>query len=273
VDVPAGPSGHTIDLPWYGEESAAWNHQMATKSLRKLREYGFTTASGLPVVTLCGFAGCVPQLDFAEGDAQMKRFKAAGFRMPVVTYCVFHGLNTYFKDEQAMRAAGFKDYSASVKAVFAAVQKHADQTGWLPVYWNLADEPLGDDLVRSADNAAAYRKAFPKGPPSFTGASSFTGTDAKNSHFLLSRALHVANWNGHDESGVQLLHDAGGDWAFYNGRNRWTYGVYMFKAAKQYGMKFRLSWHWNATAGDPYYALDCRALPHRFRYRGPVIAS
>jgi hypothetical protein len=23
-------------------------------------------------------------------------------------------------------------------------------------------------------------------------------------------------------------------------------------------MKYRLSWHWNATAGDPYYPLDCR---------------
>ena len=23
-------------------------------------------------------------------------------------------------------------------------------------------------------------------------------------------------------------------------------------------MKFRLSWHWNAVAGDPFYALDCR---------------
>jgi hypothetical protein len=23
-------------------------------------------------------------------------------------------------------------------------------------------------------------------------------------------------------------------------------------------MKFRLSWHWNVAAGDPYYALDCR---------------
>ena len=57
---------------------------------------------------------------------------------------------------------------------------------------------------------------------------------------------------------MKLLHDAGGDWAFYNGGNRWTYGVYMYKAAKQYGMKFRLSWHWNAAAGDPYYALDCR---------------
>jgi hypothetical protein len=43
----------------------------------------------------------------------------------------------------------------------------------------------------------------------------------------------------------------GPTWAFYNGGNRWTYGVYLYKAAKQFGMKFRLSWHWNAAAGDP----------------------
>ena len=57
----------------------------------------------------------------------------------------------------------------------------------------------------------------------------------------------MADWNLHDEAGVKLLHEAGSDWAFYNGGNRWTYGVYMYKAAKQYGMKFRLSWHWNAV--------------------------
>ena len=68
----------------------------------------------------------------------------------------------------------------------------------------------------------------------------------------------MADLNCHDEEGVRKLHEAGSDWAFYNGGNRWTYGVYLFKAAKQFGMKFRLNWHWNATAGDPYYALDCR---------------
>ena len=49
VDIPAGPWGHTIDLPWYEDETAEWNRDMAVKSLKKLREYGFTTASGLPV--------------------------------------------------------------------------------------------------------------------------------------------------------------------------------------------------------------------------------
>ena len=55
VDVPAGPWGHTIDLPWEGAEADAWNRDMAAKSLRKLREYGFTTASGLPVIAYRGF--------------------------------------------------------------------------------------------------------------------------------------------------------------------------------------------------------------------------
>ena len=68
----------------------------------------------------------------------------------------------------------------------------------------------------------------------------------------------MANWNGHDEASVKLIHEAGADWAFYNGGNRWTFGVYMYKAVRQSDMKFRLSWHWNCVAGDPYYALDCR---------------
>jgi hypothetical protein len=258
VDVPAGPWGHTIDLPWFDDEAADWNRAMAAKSLKKLREYGFTTASGLPELTLLGFKNGVPQIDFTRGDAQMKLFKEQGFQMPVVTYCPFHGLNMYFRDEAALKAAGFSDYSQLIKAVFTAVQKHAEEAGWLPVYWNIADEPLGDDLLRSAANAEEYRKAFPAGPPFFTGASSFRGSDMKNPHFRLSRALHVANWNDHDLASVKLVQGAGGAWAFYNGGNRWTYGVYLYKAAKQYQMKFRVSWHWNVVAGDPYYALDCR---------------
>jgi hypothetical protein len=178
--------------------------------------------------------------------------------MPVVNYVAIDGLNLYYKDEAKMKEAGFKDYAAFVKAAFTAIQDHAEENDWLPVYWNLADEPLGADLKRGAENAAAYRQAFPKGPPYFTGASSFIGGKETDPHYLLSKELHVANWNLHDEESVKLVQKAGGDWAFYNGGNRWTYGVYMYKAAKEYKMKFRVAWHWNNVAGDPYYALDCR---------------
>jgi hypothetical protein len=258
VDVPAGPFGHTITLPWDGPEAAAWNRDMTMKSLQKLREYGFATATGLPIVAYHGVKNGAPQLDFSAGDAEMRLFKDAGFRMPVVSYCPFEGLDTFHRDEDAMRAAGFKDYGDFIKAIFTAVQRHADDAGWLPVYWNIGDEPTGDDVIRSAENAEAYRRAFPEGPPFFTAASSFRGSDVKDPHFRLAKALHTVAWNVHDKEGVKLVHDAGDGWGFYNGGNRWTYGVYMYKAAKQYGMKFRVAWHWNAVAGDPYYALDCR---------------
>jgi len=260
VDIPAGPWGYSIDIPWYEDDpaTARWNEDLARKSLAKMREYGFTAFSGVPAVSYKGVKDGKPQFDFAAGDAQMKLARDAGFTMPITNYCPFGGLNLYFQDTEAMSAAGFKDYSAFLKAVFGAVEKHAEEAGWLPVYWNLGDEPVDDNVPRSAENAAAYRKAFPSGPPYFTAATSFAGDDPENPHFKLAKELHAANLNTHDEAGIKLLHDAGSDWAFYNGGNRWTYGVYMYKAAKEFAMKFRVAWHWNNVAGDPYYALDCR---------------
>jgi hypothetical protein len=260
VDVPAGPWGYSITTPWYGSDPAAsaWNRSMTERSLRKMREYGCTACSGIPTIAYRGFRDGKPVLDFAAADAQMKLAKELGF-LAVVSYGGgVSGINAYYQDAAAMSAAGFKDYSDFVKAVYTSVERHAEAEGWIPVYYNLADEPIGDDLTRSAENAEAYRRAFPKGPPFFTGASSFRGSDRADPHFRLSKALGAANWNGHDEDSVKLLHEAGGDWAFYNGGNRWTYGDYLYKAAGQFGMKFRLSWHWNVVAGDPYYALDCR---------------
>ena len=260
VDIPAGPFGYTIGIPWFGEDPrpARYNQEMVNKSLRKMRDYGFTACSGLPSIAYQGFNRGKPVLDFTAADAQMKLVKELGFLAVTGYGGGVSGLDSYYQDKSAMSAAGIQDYPTFVKAIYSQVQEHAGRNRWIPVYYNLADEPIGDDLVRAAENAEVYRRAFPKGPPTFTGASSFTGNDQKDPHFRLSRALHVVSWNDHDEVSVRLLHNTGGDWAFYNGGNRWTFGTYMYKAAKQYGMKFRLSWHWNAVAGDPYYALDCR---------------
>lgn len=258
VDIPAGPWGHTINLPWFDEETIQGNAVMADRSLKRLKSYGFTTATGLPIVTLNGFRNGAPLLDFTRGDQQMQLFRANGFTQPVVTYCLLPGLDLYYRDDDVMRQAGATDYSQVVRTVFGAVQAHASRAGWLPVYWNIADEPVNDDLVRSAVNAEAYRKAYPSGPPYFTGATSMQGADRSDPHFRLSKALHVANWHSHDEASVKLLRDSGGRWAFYNNANRWTYGIYMYKAAKERGMTFRVAWHWNNVAGDPYFALDCR---------------
>jgi hypothetical protein len=260
VDIRAGPFGFTTAIPWFGDDarSASFNQQMVKTSLHKMREYGFTACSGLPAIAFRGFNQGKPVLDFASADRSMKLLKELGF-LGVSSYGGgVSGFNAYYRDAAAMGQAGLTDYAAFVSAIYREVQRHAAGQDWIPVYFNLADEPIGDDLVRAAENAEAYRKAFPKGPPYFTGASSFTGSNRQDPHFRLAKALNVVAWNDHDEPSVKLLHDLGGDWAFYNGGNRWTYGTYMYKAAKQFGMKFRVSWHWNVVAGDPFYALDCR---------------
>jgi len=260
ADIPAGPWGYSIGVPWVGNDPAAtaYASSMSEKSLRKMREHGFTIFSGAPDIAYKGFNNGAPDLDFVRADAQMKLAKGLGFLAVSGYGAGLSGLSAYAEDVAAMKAAGFTDYSDFIKAVYTAVQKHADEQGWLPVYYNLCDEPLGDALVAATANAEAYRKAFPKGPPFFTGCTSYDGTNALDPHFCLAKALTVANWNNHSESSIKLLHDAGSDWAFYNSASRWTYGDYLYKAAKQFDMKFRIAWHWNVVAGDPYYALDCR---------------
>jgi hypothetical protein len=157
-----------------------------------------------------------------------------------------------------MKEAGFTDYSAFIKAIYSAIDRHAREQDWLPVYWNLGDEPSGDGLTESIENAKAYREAFPHGPPFFTAATSLENHDAKDPRFELSKTLHIATLAQHDETNLKLLSSAGGGWAYYNGGSRWTFGIYLYKAVTEFGLRFRLAWHWNAVAGDPYYALDCR---------------
>jgi hypothetical protein len=246
VDIPAGPWG--LEVPYLDNLTC----------LKKLREYGFTDFSSGPQVRYSGFKGGVPQLDFAKADNLMATAKELGFKGVVFYSTLVYGYNPYFKDDAAMKAAGFKDYAEFVKALYEPIQKHAEEKGWIPYFINLGDEPAGDDVNRAADNCEAYRKAFPKGPPYFSFATSYEGSDAKSPHSRLCKAVEVPNLNGHDEAAIRILHDAACQWAFYNGGNRWTFGDYMYKAARQFGMKFRISWHWNCTAGDPFYALDCR---------------
>ena len=137
-------------------------------------------AAGSPSIEYRGFDRGQPVLDFRAADPAMKLAKSLGF-LAVSSYGAgVSGFSAYTQDSNALGSSGLTDYSAFVKAIYSRVQRHAQENQWLPVYYNLADEPIGDDMVRAAENAEAYRKAFRTGPPYFTGASSFTGTDRQN---------------------------------------------------------------------------------------------
>lgn len=260
VDIPAGPWGGRIGTAWLPNDpdTAAFGAEMTEKSLLTLREYGFTMFSGVPYVVYKGFQNGKPVLDFEVADRQMADARGYGFKAVNSYQAGLSGINAYRRDLEQMKAAGFTDYSSFVKAIYSAIDRHARDKEWLPVYWNLGDEPQGDALKESIENADAYRKAFPQGPPFFTAATSLYKEDPNDPNFVFAKALHVPALNIHNERSIKLLTGAGGSWAYYNNGNRWTYGVYLFKAVKEFGLKFRLAWHWNQVEGDPYYALDCR---------------
>jgi hypothetical protein len=258
LDVPAGPWGCSIGMPWYGEDLGDYDQVMFRKCLRKMREYGCTTFSGIPQIAIRGWKDGRPDIDFTKADWQMDEARAAGFKDLVVNYgSGIGGMNSYRIDEGAMRAGGFTKYTDFLRAVLTAVDTHAKAAGWLPVLYNLCDEPIGDAIPPTVDNAKAWREAAPPGMLT-TGATSIESPKPDDPHLPLAQALMVPDLNGHDEAAIKLIHDAKNDWAFYNGGNRWTFGTYMYKCAHEFMMKFRVSWHWNCAAGDPYYALDSR---------------
>jgi len=259
LDVPAGPWGSSIDLPWYAEDLGDYNRRIYDKCLAKMREYGCTTFSGIPTIKIRGWKDGKPDIDFSAGDWQMADAKAAGFKALVVNYNGgIQGFDNYHIDDNAMKAAGFSRYTDFLHVVLSAVDAHAKAANWLPVAYNLCDEPVTKEEVASASaNAEAWRQAAPAGILT-TGATSIESPKPDEPRLPLVKALKIPNLNVHDAASIKVIHDAGNQWGFYNGGSRWTFGTYMFKAAEQYGMKFRLSWHWNASAGDPYYALDCR---------------
>ena len=81
VDIPAGPFGHVIGVPWFEDDpdAATYNRQMVEKSLRRMRDYGFTACTGLPSIAFRGFDQGKPVLDFTTADRQMKLAKDLGF--------------------------------------------------------------------------------------------------------------------------------------------------------------------------------------------------
>ena len=224
-----------------------------------MREYGFTTCSGLPSIAYRGFKDGKPVLDFTTADAQMKLAKDLGF-LAVVTYGGgVVGLQRLLPRHERDDGRGLQGLRRVHQGRLPEVQKHADA------------QRLASRLLQPRRRAARRRpgprgrerrglpQGVPQGPAVLHGGQQLHGQRPPATRTSGSpRPCTWPSWNDHDEAGVKLLHEAGSDWAFYNGGNRWTYGAYMYKAAKQFGMKFRISWHWNAVAGDPYYALDCR---------------
>lgn len=265
TDLAVGPWGASIPLPWLGSDkkTAEWNWQMFAKSLDVLKEAGCTSFSGAPHLKVSGKGGRIT-LDTTLADKQMKLIREKGFTQLISAYGAnISGYQMYGAgggaDLTAAKAAGFPDALSYLKAVYTAIDEHAVANNWLPVAWNLSDEPIGAEIKQAVENARAHRKAA-EGLKltTFMGATSMTGNNPKDPHYDLVKALLLPSLNLHDEGSLQVIKEAGNGFSFYNGGNRWTYGRYMKMLKFKHDLALRLSWHFNIAVGDPYYALDCR---------------
>jgi hypothetical protein len=265
TDVAVGPWGSNISLPWLGNDpgTAEWQWRMFEKSLDVLKEAGCTSFSGVPHLKIAATGGKI-RLDTTLADREMTLIRAKGFDRVVSSYGIDElGYQMYGDDNGpdvgAAKAAGFADAESFLKAVYSAVDKHALAHNWLPVAWNICDEPLDDAARGAAANALAHRKAAGGLKlTTFMGATSLEGDDPRNPHYNLVKALPMPSLNNHDEASLNVVRAAGNRLSFYNDGNRWTYGRYMKMLVLNYNLDLRLSWHFNVVAGDPYYALDCR---------------
>jgi len=265
-DVAVGPWGCSIPVPWFpgDPDKGAWDWELLEKSLHVLHEAGCTSFSGVPHLKVAWQRGS-PVLDTARADREMALARDAGFSRLISSYGVDdagyrrHG-GDGGPDLQGMEHNGYRDPVAFLRTLYLAIDDHAVAQRWLPVAWDICDEPDGDAAKGALLNALAHREAA-EGLrlTTFLGATSLKGEKGTQSmRARLVRALLVPALNGHDLNSLTLVREAGNRLAFYNDGNRWTYGRYLKMLVLKHHLELRLAWHYNNTAGDPYYALDCR---------------
>ncbi len=272
-DVAVGPFGCSIGLPWGSEDpqTVQWNERMFGKVLDALHDDGFSTLTGLPHISFQAAGGKVVP-NFTQADKEMKALRDRGFDQMICSYGAnlskddgsplyqMYGTESG-PDEAAAKAAGFADMESFLKAIYAPIEEHAKANNWLPIAWNLSDEPIGDAARASGRNAAVHDKVAKElglKYQTFTGATSMAGDDPKDEHYGLVTGLSMPMLNDHDDASLKLILSKGHKVALYNLDTRWCYGRYMKAMVVKYGLMYRVNWHLNVVAGDPYYALDCR---------------
>jgi len=261
-DLPVGPWGSGIDIPWVeGDPAAAeWNLKNFSQSLDMLKKYGFTSFSGRPHVRVTLDGGKIV-LDTTTADSEMRVIREKGFSQTISTYGIRTvGYNLYLGPTQRdADHAGVATPQDLANKMFQEIDAHAAANNWVPVAYNLCDEPIGAQIPVAVATAKIHREAA-KGleRTTFMGATSMVGNDPKDPHYELLQTLPMPALTLFDEDSLGVIKAAGNAFSYYNGGSRWTFGFYMKMLKDRHALALRLNWHFNVAVGNPYYALDCR---------------
>lgn len=266
-DVAVGPWGSGINLSWDPDNAQArqWKWNLYEKSLKAIKASGSNTFSGRPHIKVSAKKGEI-LLDTSMADKEMALAKDLGFHHLISSYGIPDGSLGYkFKgnsrgpDEAYARNAGFSEVKSYLAELYNKIDQHGIQKNWLPVAWNIADEPHKKTIQGAIKNAAVHRSLIKNlQQTTFMGATSLYGEILDKDKRQLVEALPVAMLNLHDHNAIEVIKKASNTFGYYNGANRWTLGRYMKMLSVKHGLGLRLLWHYNLTAANPYYGLDSR---------------
>jgi len=217
--------------------------------LRAAREHGFTYAT-IRGIRLGKFAGPTHVYDLADAVRSYKLLKGLGFTFvePVVRGQGFYR-QALEDDGSLAREYGFASGDALVKALFGGCIQAARSAGLPEPVWSFGDEP--------PESVAPVIYRLHKRMRDLADARSVIAfsVGGENQAKLLD-VTSICDLNAVTIDHIKRALRAGNTVYLNNqGKNRWAYGLYMWKA-HQAGVSVYRQFTWLALYGDPYYPLD-----------------
>ncbi len=231
-----------------------------------MRRIGMNSFCGGPGIGFSGFdeAG-KPQLDFAACDAYFKTLRKAGFTKRVYNYGGPGGIDglhdgyTIGDTGRGWEKKTGKPFPEVLKTVWTAVEEHAKQADWLPIYHGMLDEPRATEpALANLELHRAYRDGAP-----FVKVGGFYSVHWNDDPFsaIIQDMFKTMSWSGLGEFS-QIDLDKGKEFGremhMYNcGLDRFSFGMYQWASMRK-GVKGRMQWHTLCLQGYQYFDLDGR---------------
>ena len=191
VDIPAGPFGFRSASPGTATTPGSrLNQLMAEKSLRKMREYGFTAFSGLPSIPYNGFKSGKPVLDFAHGRSPDETCQGSGVPggRHLWRRCLGH--------QRLSPGHRSDELPPGSRIIPRSSRPFTPRSRTTPTGADGSPSTITSATSRAATTSFARRRMprrtggrFPRGRPTSRRRRSFTGDDRQIPAFRLSKAL------------------------------------------------------------------------------------
>ncbi|MFB3894273.1 MAG: hypothetical protein ACE15C_19885 [Phycisphaerae bacterium] len=240
--------GDTAPCFAYFPENQARNDADRERSLAYAREQGLTYVS-IGGVRFAEYKDGKARFDFSQARKQYQLVRKVGF--PFIDLVIDGAIyESALKDKGEMaKKNGFASSDEMVKELFGAAIRGAKEAGLPEPVWSLGDEP--------PDTVAPVFIEMYKRMKDLAGARSRIcwSPHGENTKKLLD-VTSICDLNGAKAEDFDRARKAGNTLFLNNqGRNRWAFGLYMWKA-HQAGVQGYQQFTWVGTHADPYYPLD-----------------